>query len=153
MRHSARAQGYGDGTALESYVMGAIVSARESYHEPKWLFWADNWINGRDRSYESADRARRQARKASEWRLAGEGPLGACDEMLESFSDELPAERAAWAAGLALVTAPMGPDLTGSCLRFEAALKRGIARLLASLAWLPAADRWAGLMRYLGAVS
>lgn len=150
MRHSTWAQGYRDGSAVESYIKAAIASARENYREPQWLFWADNWLNGRDRSYESADLARRQACKACEQGWMSERSLSGA-QALEAFSDEVPAERAAWAAGLALVTAPMGPDLTGNCLRFEAAIKRGWARLMSALA--PSKTRWAELLRSVGALS
>ena len=37
--------------AIERYVMAAIVDAREVYTDPKWLTWADHWINGRDRKF------------------------------------------------------------------------------------------------------
>ncbi len=135
--------------AVQNYIIAAIIGARDGYDDPNWQFWAENWLNGRDRSYESAALAHRQAREVCE-RLTV-GASGADDETLESFSDEVPAERAAWAAGLALVNAPMGPDLTGSCLRFEAAVKRGVARILGALA--PSTTRWAELLRYVGALS
>jgi hypothetical protein len=145
-----------DGGTVEKYVIAAIVSAREGYHGPEWLFWADNWINGRDRSYESARLAHRGARKAcadGSANLAEEGQTGGDSEIIESFCDERPAERAAWAAGLALVTAPMGPDLTGVFLRFEAGVKHRLAHLLAALPEsFPLAVRWIGLARRLGAL-
>lgn len=147
MRSSARVYESKDGATVERYVTAAIIGAREGYRDPKWLFWADNWLSGRDRSYESARLAHDRARSAY---------LGAANrndvEPIETMSDESPAERAAWAAGLALLTAPMGPSLNGTFLRFEAAVKRNVARLLATLpAWFPAAGSGAGLARRLGA--
>ena len=50
--------------AIERYVMAAIVDAREVYTDPKWLTWADHWIDGRDRSFASARSAHRMARQA-----------------------------------------------------------------------------------------
>jgi hypothetical protein len=150
MRRAAKVDAYRDAAAVENYVTSAIIGARETYQEPKWAFWADNWINGRDRSYESAELARRSASEACERLMSGDSLIAEGVD-LELISDELPAERAARAAGLALVAAPMGPDITGSCLRFEAAVKRHMRRLLSSLARIPAPLKWADIARFLGA--
>lgn len=141
-----------DGAAVENFVTAAIISARDCYRDPRWLFWADNWIAGRDRSYESAQLAHRQARQLHMRELAelANGAFGGDNRQkpIETLSDETGAERAAWAAGLALIIAPMVPDLTGFCLRFEAWLKNRLALMLAGRKppWhLPLATRWTAL--------
>jgi len=146
---------HADGAAVENFITSAIISAREVYRDSRWLFWADNWMSGRDRSYESAQLAHRQARLANLRELA-ESANEACGgvnrrgKRIEALSDETAAERAAWAASLALVTAPMAPDLTGFFLRFEALVKEKLARMLAAhtLPWrLPVATRWTSFAR------
>lgn len=155
MDHFPGDYGHGDAAAVESFITAAIIGARDSYRDPRWLFWADNWIAGRDRSYESASLAQRQARIAHLRELAEAGHGGAADtnwpgSSLETLSDETAAERAAWAASLALITAPMAPDLTGFFLRFEAWVKSKLAQWteahpLASV--FPATSRWLALAR------
>jgi hypothetical protein len=139
-------QKHADRAAVENFITAAIISARETYREPRWLFWADNWISGRDRSYESAQLAHRQARRVHLSELSeSASDTDSPKKPIETLSDETAAERAAWAAGLALITAPMAPDLTGLCLRFEALVKAKVARMLAgrTMPWhLPAAARW-----------
>jgi len=116
--------------AIERYVMAAIVDAREVYTEPKWLTWADHWINGRDRSFASARSAHRMARQACDREsvaLAAEA-TDSPESMDSEFSLlETGAEMAAWAAGLALVTAPVAPDLTAGIRRIEFALRKRFA--------------------------
>lgn len=102
--------------------MAAIFNAREVATDPKWLTWADHWIACRDRSFESAFAAHQQAHEAREHELASG----------VAASDETAAELALWAAGLALVTAPVAPNITGACLRFEAALREKLPKLPAA---------------------
>ena len=106
--------------AIERYVMAAIVDAREVYTDPKWLTWADHWINGRDRSFASARSAHRMARQACDREsveLAAEAQDSPEGVDTEFSLLETGAEMAAWAAGLALVTAPVAPDLTAGIRR------------------------------------
>lgn len=135
-----------DSTAVENFITAAIISARESYRDSRWRFWADNWMNGRDRSYESAQLAHRQARSVHLRELSeSAGDAGCQKKPIETLSDETAAERAAWAASLALITAPMAPDLTGFFLRFEALVKDRLGRMLAGCTppWhAPDAARW-----------
>ena len=118
--------------SIERYVMAAIVDAREVYTDQKWLTWADHWIAGRDRSFASARIAHRMARQACDRELAA---LANCtqdglknDETADG-SMETPAEMAAWAAGLALVTAPVAPDLMAGIRRMEFALRSRLSRV------------------------
>jgi hypothetical protein len=154
MRYGLKASsGYRNGNAVENFITAAIISARESYCDPRWLFWAENWIAGRDRSYESAELAHRQARLADMQTKCAQGMLGEghqTKEPIETLSDETAAERAAWAAGLALINAPMAPDLTGFFLRFEARVKDLLAGMLSgrALPWrAPVMVRWMSLAR------
>ena len=117
---------------IERYVMAAIVDAREVYTDPKWLTWADHWIAGRDRSFASARIAHRMARWACDREMA---EIANCArDGLESGEPKAgPAatavEMAAWAAGLALVTAPVAPDLTAGIRRMEFALRSRLSRI------------------------
>jgi hypothetical protein len=118
--------------AIESYVMAAIVNARDVYTDQKWLVWADHWIAGRDRSFSSAKTAHRMAREACVRELV---------EMADSERDgsenqeglpdaaETAAEMAAWAAGLALVTASVVPDLTATFRRLKFAVRSSFRSL------------------------
>jgi hypothetical protein len=116
--------------AIERYVIAAIVDAREVYTDQKWLTWADHWIAGRDRSFASARIAHRMARQACDRELAEKANCAHdCAENGETEDGpiETPAEMAAWAAGLALVTAPVAPDLTAGIRRMEFALRTRLA--------------------------
>jgi hypothetical protein len=118
--------------AIEHYVMAAIVDAREVYNDEKWLTWADHWIAGRDRSFASARTAHRMARQACDRESAkiadrSHDCLQSGDE--EFGPAETPVEMAAWAAGLALVTAPVAPDLAAAIRRIEFSLRSRLARL------------------------
>jgi hypothetical protein len=116
--------------AIERYVMAAIVDAREVYTDPNWLTWADHWINGRDRSFASARSAHRMARQVCDREsveLAAEAQDSPEGVNTEFSLPETGAEMAAWAAGLALVTAPVAPDLTAGIRRIEFALRKRLA--------------------------
>jgi hypothetical protein len=116
--------------AIERYVMAAIVDAREVYTDPKWLTWADHWIDGRDRSFASARSAHRMARQVCDREsveLAAEAQDSPEGVDTEFSLLETGAEMAAWAAGLALVTAPVAPDLTAGIRRIEFALRKRLA--------------------------
>ena len=60
----------------EQRVRFAILCARQVYHGPEWLAWADNWLSGADRSEaareaaEAAEAAARAAAWAEEMDLA-----------------------------------------------------------------------------------
>ena len=118
--------------SIERYVMAAIVEAREVYTDQKWLIWADHWITGRDRSFASARTAHRMARQVCD-RESTEMANRAQDEPesgdTEFGSMETPAAMAAWAAGLALVTAPVAPDLMAGIRRMEFALRSRLSRI------------------------
>ncbi len=118
--------------AIERYVIAAIIDAREVYTDQKWLAWADHWIAGRDRSFASARTAHRTARQACD-RESAEMADCARDCLESGEADfgpwETPAELAAWAAGLALVTAPVAPDLTAGIRRMEFALRTRLASM------------------------
>ena len=109
--------------AIERYVMAAICDAREVYDAPAWRAWAEHWIAGRDRSFASARKAHRMAREERQRELAG--LLEGAQSTSETRDDraETPAELAAWAAGLALVTAPVAPDLTAPVRRIFFSLR------------------------------
>ncbi len=96
--------------AIERYVMAAIVDARTACIDREWLCWADGWISGRDRSFASALVAHRLAREAFTRESASR------PQSSETDMPDTPTERALWAAGLALVTAPVGPD-PGAAIR------------------------------------
>jgi len=120
--------------AIERYVMAAIIDAREVYADPKWLAWADHWIGGRDRSFASARTAHRMARQACDRESAER--VTCAEDYLDSvetdfYPIETPAELAAWAAGLALVTAPVAPDLTAGIRRMEFALRTRLSHVRA----------------------
>ncbi|MGH7914138.1 MAG: hypothetical protein ACREPW_05750, partial [Candidatus Binataceae bacterium] len=96
--------------AIERYVMAAISDAREVYTDENWRTWADHWMAGRDRSFASARSAHRMARQACERELAEMNNCvqnGLDDGEAQGGPMETAAEMAAWAAGLALVTAPV----------------------------------------------
>ena len=40
--------------SIEKRIKIAILCAKQVYKGPKWNKWADNWLNGKDRSQESA---------------------------------------------------------------------------------------------------
>jgi hypothetical protein len=113
--------------AIESYVMAAIVIAREVYTDQNWLVWADHWMAGRDRSFASARMAHRMARQARDRELAESAAncqrAGLDSKATETGPTETPAEMAAWAAGLALVTAPVAPDPSAGFRRLRFALR------------------------------
>ena len=90
--------------AIERFVMAAIVDARRGSTDQRWLSWADAWISGRDRSFSSAHTAHCLARQACAHELSF-GP-----QCPDADAADTPAQRAFWAAGLALLTAPVGPD-------------------------------------------
>ena len=118
--------------SIERYVIAAIVDAREVYTDQKWLVWADHWIAGRDRSFASARTAHRIARQACDRELAAIADCALdCAESGETDvgPSETPAELAAWAAGLALVTAPVAPDLIAGIRRMQLALRTGLASM------------------------
>ena len=118
--------------AIERYVIAAIVDAREVYTDQAWLAWADHWIAGCDRSFASARTAHRMARQACDRELAA---IAGCmrhraeSDESDAGPSETPAELAAWAAGLALVTAPVGPDLTAGIRRMQFALRTRFASI------------------------
>ena len=118
--------------AIERYVIAAIIDAREVYTDQKWLVWANHWIAGRDRSFASARTAHRTARQACD-RESAEMADCARDCLESGEADfgpwETPAELAAWAAGLALVMAPVAPDLTAGIRRMEFALRTRLASM------------------------
>jgi hypothetical protein len=120
--------------SIERYVMAAIVDAREVYTDQKWLAWADHWITGRDRSFASAKIAHRMARQVCD-RESTESANRAQDAPKSGKAEfgpmETPAAMAAWAAGLALVTAPVAPDLMAGIRRMEFALRSRLARVRA----------------------
>ncbi|HZO81142.1 MAG TPA: hypothetical protein VFB33_05560 [Candidatus Binataceae bacterium] len=122
---------YTDPDAVEKYVTVAIFIARDGYRDPRWRRWAENWLSGRDRSYRSAQLAYRRARQLWSREITDGLPLVAAKWAIEQLSDELPAERAARAARLALLAAPIGPDLRAALLRFTAAVS-GASELFAS---------------------
>ena len=119
--------------AIERYVMAAIIDAREVYTDRKWLAWADGWIAGRDRSFVSATKAHRVALQACERELAQAAAArwAAADQSADadSWTHETPAELAAWAAGLAVVRAPITPDLMAGIRRIEFAVRTRLASL------------------------
>lgn len=119
--HSGR-YAYKPENAIERYITVAIINAREVYTDPEWVFWADNWLSGRDRSYESTDRVHRRVRAENDRGKALLGDRSGWDRE-EYDSAAAASDMAVWAAGLALVTAPLAPDLTGTFLRFGAALR------------------------------
>lgn len=118
--------------AIESYVPAAIVIAREVYTDRNWLEWADHWMAGRDRSFASARIAHRMARQACDRELvesaADSQRAGLDSEATETDPTETPAEMAAWAAGLALVTAPVAPDPSAGFRRLRFALRARLSR-------------------------
>ena len=114
MRHSMHLTA--NQTAIERLVRAAIFEAHEVYNDADWRFWAEKWIDGRDRSFASARIAHDSAREACR------REIGKCSEEEASSgvwgtSMDSPAESAAWAAGLALATAPIAPDLKAGILR------------------------------------
>jgi len=116
--------------AIERYVMAAIIHAREVYTDKKWLIWADNWIAGRDRSFASARKAHQAALEACDHEsLEAAARITDGDENREPefCALETPAELAAWAAGLAVVRAPISPDLMAGIRRIEFALRKRLA--------------------------
>jgi hypothetical protein len=118
--------------AIECYVMAAIVNAREVYTDQKWLTWADHWIAGRDRSFASASTAHRMARQACDREsveTADSQQDGSENQEVPPGSTETAAEMAAWAAGLALVTASVAPDLTATFRRLKFALRSSFRSL------------------------
>ena len=117
--------------SIERYVMAAIIDARGVSTDQRWLAWADHWISGRDRSFASAQTAHRMARQASDresTEIANRVQDGSDSDDTELGSIETPAEMAAWAAGLALVTAPVAPDLMAGIRRMEFALRSRLSR-------------------------
>jgi hypothetical protein len=145
--------------AIERYVMAAIIDAREVYSDKKWLAWADNWIAGRDRSFASARKAHQIALQACDRdSLEAAARIADGDENREAefCALETPAELAAWAAGLAVVRAPIVPDLMAGIRRIEFALRKRLANLRPASdakATRPAlAGRAAALARRAGAV-
>jgi hypothetical protein len=118
--------------SIERYVMAAIVDAREVYTDKRWLVWADHWIAGRDRSFASARIAHRMARQVSDREsieIAKRAQDSAESGETEFGPVETPAAMAAWAAGLALVTAPVTPDLMAGIRRMEFALRSRFSRV------------------------
>jgi hypothetical protein len=115
---------------IECYVMAAIVNAREVYTDQKWLTWADHWIAGRDRSFASAKTAHRMARQTCDREsaeMADSEQDGTENQYALPGSTETAAEMAAWAAGLALVTASVAPDLTAPFRRLAFALRSSLS--------------------------
>jgi len=118
--------------AIERYVMAAIIDAREVYTDKKWLAWAENWIAGRDRSFASAVKAHQIALQACEREsLEAAARRAGAEERAEAefYAHETPAELAAWAAGLAVVRAPITPDLMAGIRRIEFAVRTRLACL------------------------
>ena len=118
--------------AIECYVMAAIVNAREVYTDQKWLIWADHWIAGRDRSFASAKMAHQIARRACDREsveMADSEQDGSENQQALPGSTETAAEMAAWAAGLAMITAPVVPDLTATFRRLKFALRSSFRSL------------------------
>jgi len=110
--------------AIERMVQAAIFEAREVYEDRNWKEWADRWIAGRDRSFASARIAHDQAREACR-RESTEVPEVEDWSGVWGISMDSPAESAAWAAGLALVTASVAPDPKAAIMRmFEGAWDR-----------------------------
>lgn len=121
---------YAEPAAVERYVKAAILSARDGYDDRKWHRWADAWLDGRDRSYKSAQSAYRNARESWARALAEAAKRTAPESwLIETFCDELPAERAVRAAGLALLAAPIGPNLVAALARLITAVKHSAACL------------------------
>jgi hypothetical protein len=117
---------------IQQYVMAAIVEACEVYTEQKWLTWADHWIAGRDRSFASAMATYRIVRQVCDRELAemaGGARDGAADDETDFGPAETPAEIAAWAAGLALVMAPMSLNPAAGIRRIEFALRSRLSRI------------------------
>jgi hypothetical protein len=102
--------------AIERLVRAAIFEAREVYDDADWKFWAERWIDGRDRSFASARIAHDSAREAHRREVDECSEEKASSEIWGTSMDS-PAESAAWAAGLALATAPIAPDLKAGLLR------------------------------------
>src|SRR5437868_1653335 len=92
--------------AIKRMVQAAIFEAREVYEDRYWQQWADRWIDGRDRSFASARIAHDLARDAHRREII-DGPESEDLSGVWGISMDSPAESAAWAAGLALVTAPI----------------------------------------------
>ena len=110
--------------AIARMVQAAIFEAREVYEDRSWKEWADRWIDGRDRSFASARIAHDQAREARR-REVSDNPSPEDVSGVWGTSMDSPAEAAAWAAGLALVTASVAPDPKAAILRaFEGAWER-----------------------------
>lgn len=145
--------------AIERYVMAAIVDASEVYTDRKWLAWAENWVVGRDRSFASATKAHQIARQACERESSEAAARRAdADESAEAefCAHETPAELAAWAAGLAVVRAPIALDLMAGFRRIEFAVRTRLASLRpagqASAARPALAGRAVALARRAGAM-
>src|SRR5690349_14907842 len=114
--------------SIERYVMAAIVEAREVYGEQKWLVWADHWIAGRDRSFASARLAHAKALQACDRESVSRTQRWQKGDDADFGPIETPAEMAAWAAGLALVTASAVPDLMAVIRRIKFALRARLSR-------------------------
>jgi hypothetical protein len=117
--------------SIERYVMAAIIDAREVCTDQKWLAWADHWVTGRDRSFASARIAHRMARQICDresTEIANRAQDGPESGAAGFGPSETSAEMAAWAAGLALVTAPVAPDLMAGIRRMEFALRSRLSR-------------------------
>jgi hypothetical protein len=135
--------------AIARMVQAAIFEAREVYEDRNWKDWADRWIDGRDRSFASARIAHDQAREARRREISD----GSAREDLSGVwgtSMDSPAESAAWAAGLALVTASIAPDPKAAIMRvLESAWERIAAALgmrnvtLPRLGWTRKASNFA----------
>jgi hypothetical protein len=115
---------------MERFVTAAIIQAREVCTDCKWLSWADHWLSGCDRSFASARVAHRDAHRVCEREsIERSGLTDSASANTKSGREplETPADLAAWAAGLALLTAPVTPDLGAGIRRMEFAARSRIS--------------------------
>ena len=110
---------------MDRLVTAAIIQAREVCTDCKWLSWADGWLSRRDRSFASARAAHRAAHRACEresFERSGLTDSASANTKSDRKPLETPADLAAWAAALALLTAPVTPDPGAAIRRIEFAV-------------------------------
>ena len=115
---------------MERFVTAAIIQAREVCTDCKWLSWADHWLSGRDRSFASARVAHRDAHRACEresFERSGLKHSAFANATSDLKPVETAADLAAWAATLALLTAPVTPDLGAAIRRIKFAVRSRIS--------------------------
>ena len=106
----------------------AIIQAREVSTDCEWLSWADHWLSGRDRSFASARAAHRDAHRAcARFERSGLTDSASANTKSDLKPLETPADLAAWAAALALLTAPITPNLGAGIRRIESAVRSRIS--------------------------